>query len=67
MSKFQYLFLIVALKLSGEGFHHKLSEFKKAYPDYDHSTNIDKYVDYFSNIPIPSTPAETKQVIRNRF
>lgn len=38
------MFLIVALKLSGEGFHHELSEFKNAFSNFDHSTNIDKYV-----------------------
>ena len=43
-SYIEHLFLIVALKIGNRSYHTELSDFKKAFPNHNHSEEIDKFV-----------------------
>lgn len=57
----------MALKLAGQSYHVELSDYKKIFPNVNHSQQIDKYVDYFSKIPAHVVTNKNKQSIRWQY
>ena len=48
----EYVFLLVALKLSNQSFLPQLGDFKHAFPKVDKAVAIDKLVGYFEKAAI---------------
>jgi hypothetical protein len=63
----EFVYLLVALKLTGQSYHPQLSEFKQAYPEVDHGENIDRLFDYFANSEQKAEPKDTKEHLRRKY
>jgi hypothetical protein len=55
------------MKLAGRSFLAELSDFKRAYPTFNHSEHIERYVNYFSKIPPRVAASTNKQNIRWQY
>lgn len=55
------------MKLAEQSYHVELSEFKRAFPSFNHSEQIEKYFSYFSKIPRPVASTTNKQSIKWQF
>jgi hypothetical protein len=55
----------VALQLAGQGYHAELADFKRAFPNYSHSEQIERYVAYFNKIP--PVVAETLNKVKVKY
>jgi hypothetical protein len=62
----EFIYLIVALHTTGQGYLSQLSEFKLAYPLRDHSATIEKFTSLFAATG-PKQPSLTKDAIRRKY
>lgn len=60
----EHLFLVVALQLAGQDYHAELADFKRAFPKYGHSEQIEKYVSHFSKMPAVVAETANKGKVR---
>mgnify|MGYP000867994131 CR=1 FL=1 len=62
----EFIYLIVALHATGQGYLAQLSEFKLAYPLRDHSNTIDKFTALFA-ANTNKQPSLAKDALRRKF
>ena len=62
-----YVYLLVALKMTNQSYHPQLSEFKQIFPEADKSETIDKLVEYFEKTVSLPKPKESKAHLKRKY